>query len=337
MEFELFVGCDISQDTFNYCLRNKAESICEGQIVNSAKTIKAWLNLLKKERQIDLSKVIFCLEHTGVYGEILLRELSKQALTIFMVSAREIKLSIGFQRGKNDKVDARRIAYYAMSKADQLQPWKPKRPVLKELQLLIGLRERLITSRKVISSCDKDAKRFMTKEEHQLIVKNNVDALKGIEKSIERTDAKIESLIKNDENLKHLYQLITSVDGIGIITCSAILVKTNEFQNFTEAKKFACTAGIAPFDHTSGTSVRGKSRVSHSAHKDMKTLLHMCALGAISRNGVLHDYYKRKVNEGKNKMSVLNGVRNKLIHTIFAVVKNNTMYQKNYQYNLVRP
>jgi transposase len=334
MEFELFMGCDISQDTFNFCLRNKAENLVEGKIENSTKSIKAWLTQLKRDRHVDLSRVIFCMEHTGVYGALLLRELVNQSLTIFVVSAREIKLSIGFQRGKNDKVDAKRIANYAMSKAEQLQPWKPKRPVLNQLQVLIRLRERLINSRKEISSCNKEAKRFLTKEEYQLLIKNNTDALKGIEKSIEKADKNIQALIMNDENLKHLCQLITSVDGIGMVTCSVILVKSNEFQDFTQAKKFACTAGIAPFEHTSGTSVRGRTRVSHSAHKDLKTLIHMCAVGSITRKGDLQDYYKRKVADGKNKMSVLNAIRNKLIHRVFAVVRNNTMYQKNYQYNL---
>ena len=60
----------------------------------------------------------------------------------------------------------------------------------------------------------------------------------------------------------------------------------------------------------------------------------MCALGAIGRKGELHDFYERKVSQGKNKMSVINAVRNKLIHRIFAVVRDGVMYQKNYQYNL---
>ena len=91
---------------------------------------------------------------------------------------------------------------------------------------------------------------------------------------------------------------------------------------------------MVPFEHSSGKSVRGKSRVSHFAHKDLKTLLHMCAVGCISRKGELRDYYERKLAQGKNKMSVLNAIRNKIVHRIFAVVRDNTMYQKNYQYSL---
>jgi len=334
MESELFMGCDISQDSFNFCLRNKAENLFEGQIENSTKAIKAWVTQLKKDHRVDLSKVIFCMEHTGVYGAILLRVLANQSLTICVVSAMDIKLSVGLQRGKNDKVDAQRIAYYAMSKSDQLQQWKPKRTVLIRLQLLIRLRERLIKARKEISRYNQDAKRFHLKEDYQLLIKGSKEALQGIEKSIDKANQDIEALIMNDENLKRLCKLITSIDGIGMVTCSLVLVKTNEFLDFKEAKKFACTAGIAPFEHTSGTSVRGKTRVSHNAHKDLKTLIHMCAVGSISRKGELQDFYKRKVAEGKNKMSVLNAVRNKLIHRIFAVVRDNTMYQKNYQYNL---
>lgn len=334
MDSEFFIGCDISQDSFNYCLRSKSVILLQGQVENTTKAIKAWLKQLVKGQGIDLTKGLFCMEHTGAYGAILLRVLSGQSLTICVVSAMDIKLSTGLQRGKNDKIDAQRIANYACTKADQLRAWKPKRAVLIRLQLLIRLRERLVKARKEISRYNLDAKRFHLKEEYQLLIKGSREALAGIEKSIARANTDIEALIRADENLKRLCELITSIDGIGMVTCSMILVKTNEFKDFTDPKKFACTAGIAPFEHSSGSSIRGKTRVSHRAHKDLKTLIHMCAVGSISRKGVIQDYYLRKVAEGKNKMSVLNGVRNKLIHIIFAVVKNNVMYQKNYQYNL---
>lgn len=151
---------------------------------------------------------------------------------------------------------------------------------------------------------------------------------------IKQVDKEIEHIIKCDENLNRLSKLITSIDGVGMVTCAAVLVKTNIFLDITDAKKFAWTAGIAPFEHASGKSIRGKTRVSHRAHKDVKTLLHMCAVGSISREGELKDFYLRKVAQGKNKMLVLNAVRNKIVHRIFAVVRDGVMYQKNYQYNL---
>jgi len=329
------MGCDIAQDTFSFCLRNQAQILLEGVIPNSKTTIRKWLHELKRIHGVELTSVIFCLEHTGIYGMLLMRILHERSLTVCVEGASNIKLSLGLQRGKNDKVDARRIAEYAMRYTDRLKQWKPKRDVLEKLQLLSGMRSRLIKARHVLSSHTQEVKRFMNKEEYMLLNKGTQEALKAIEKSIINADQKIAIIIRSDEHLSHLSKLITSVDNIGMVTCAAILIRTNEFQDFKESKKFSCTAGIAPFEHSSGKSVRGKTRVSHQAHKDLKTLLHMCAVSAITREGELREYYLRKVTQGKNKMLVLNAVRNKLVGRIFAVVRDGVMYQKNYRYNLV--
>lgn len=334
MEFKLFMGCDIAQDTFTFCLRDRSGIIYQGEVSNSNKSIVKWLTELKRVHRVDLSTVLFCMEHTGIYGMILMRALHHRGHMVCVEGAANIKLSLGLQRGKNDKVDARRIAEYAMRFTDQLKQWKPKRPVLEKLQILSGIRSRLIKARNILSSHTQEVKRFMGKGEYAIMLKGTKDSLSAISRNIKKTDEEIEALIKSDENLKRLADLVTSVDNIGMVTCAAVLVKTNEFEDFKDGKKFACTAGLAPFEHTSGKSLRGKSRVSHRAHKDLKTLLHMCAVGAISRKGELRDYYQRKVEKGKNKMLVLNAVRNKLVLRIFAVVRDGVMYEKNYQYNL---
>jgi len=335
MESRLFMGCDISQDSFNYCLRNASGIILNGKVENTATHIRKWISALKKEHGLDLSQVIFCMEHTGIYGLILIRVLHERSHHVCVESAANIKLSLGLQRGKNDKVDAQRIAEYAMRYTDRLKQWKPKRAVIEKLQLLNGMRARLLKSRNILSSHTNEVKRFMGKAEYEILKKGTQASLNGIEKNIKDIDKQIQALIKSDENLTRLTRYVTSVKGVGMVTCSAMLVRTNEFKDYPDAKKFACTAGLAPFDHSSGKSIRGKSRVSHKAHKDLKTLLHMCAVNCIGKKGELKDYYDRKVAEGKNKMLIINAVRNKLVHRIFAVVRDEVMYQKNYQYNLV--
>lgn len=334
MESKLFIGCDIGQDSFTFCLRSDTQIIYQGEVSNSSKSIKKWLSDLKKDQQLELDQITFCMEHTGIYGLILMRVLHERSFTICVESAANIKLSLGIQRGKNDKVDARRIAEYAMRYTDRLKLWKPKRAILQKLQLLNSMRARLIKTRNILSRNIKEVKRFMGNEEHSILKKGTQTALAGIKKDIKHADKQIIDLIKSDENLTRLTKLVTSVHGVGIVTCSALLVKTNEFQDFTEAKKFACTAGLAPFEHSSGTSIRGKTRISHRAHKDLKTLLHLCALGCISRKGEYKDYFDRKVATGKNKMLVINAIRNKIVHRVFAVVRTQVMYQENYRYNL---
>ena len=328
------MGCDISQDSFHFCLRGPRGILLQGQITNSTKPIRSWFKELQKAHQLDLSQILFCLEHTGVYSAILLRELTARSLIICLENAMNIKLSLGLTRGKNDKVDAQRISEYAQRNADRLPQWKPKRRVIERLQLLIRMRERLIKARTELSRFNQDSKRFLLAEDTKMILAGTKRALEGIAKDIQKAEDLIESIIRSDENLSRLNKLITSINGVGLITSSTVIVRTNEFIDITKPKKFACTAGVAPFEHSSGKSVRGKSRVSHSAHKDVKTLLHMCAVGCISRKGELRDYYDRKITQGKNKMSVLNAIRNKLVHRVFAVVRDNVMYQKDYQYHL---
>ena len=146
---------------------------------------------------------------------------------------------------------------------------------------------------------------------------------------MEKVDQQIEKLIQADNGLSHLFGIITSVKSVGAQTAAQIIIRTNEFNQIRDPKKFACYAGVAPFVKESGL-FKGKARVSHMANKKMKTLLHMAALVAIVHNPDLKAYYQRKVAEGKNKMSVLNAVRNKLIHRIFACVNENRKYENIY-------
>jgi transposase len=106
-----------------------------------------------------------------------------------------------------------------------------------------------------------------------------------------------------------------------------LLVYTHGFNRLNNSRKLACYSGVAPFAYESGTSIRGKTGVSKFANNDLKQVLHMAAISSVQHNSELHLYYQRKVQEGKNKMSVINAVRNKLLHRIVAVVNRGTPYE----------
>lgn len=136
-------------------------------------------------------------------------------------------------------------------------------------------------------------------------------------------------MIDNNETLSKQHKLLCSIDGIGERTAVKMIVETNAFKDFKDPRKFCCHAGVAPFSYSSGSSQRSKNKVSNRADKTIKTLLHLSALVAATRmKGELNDYYIRKVAEGKNKMSVLNAVRAKLVYRMFAVVRHEQLYQK---------
>jgi transposase len=128
--------------------------------------------------------------------------------------------------------------------------------------------------------------------------------------------------------------MITSVPGVGLVTATEVIVSTNEFKDIREAKKYACYSGIAPFGYSSGTSIKGKAKVSKMANKHVKKLLQLAAMAAANHDKELKTYFERKVAEGKNKMAVMNAVRNKLIHRIFACIRNNRKYEKTYTHAL---
>ena len=177
-------------------------------------------------------------------------------------------------------------------------------------------------------------KQFRSHEQNKLMKASSLNTIKGLKKDLEILETKIMRLIKSDNQLLNQYKIVTSVDGVGPITAMNMIVVTNEFKDISEAKKFACYAGVVPFQYTSGTSVNSKAKVSKMANHQMKTLLHMAALSSIQMKGDLQNFYLRKIEEGKNKMSIINAIRNKIVLRVFACVNNNRMYQKNYEYSL---
>ncbi len=106
---------------------------------------------------------------------------------------------------------------------------------------------------------------------------------------------------------------------------------TDNFNKIKTYRKGACYAGIAPFEYSSGTSIRGKTKVSKMGNKYIKKLLHTCTLSILKqKKGDLYAYFKRKIEEGKHTMSVLNALRNKLLNRVFACVNNGVKYDPNY-------
>lgn len=330
MHFLYLVGIDVSKKTLDFTVLYQDEKVFHLQTPNSLKGINSFTERLNQEVDCLADQVLYCLEYTGIYNNHLLKYFEKHQFPVWVESARQIKLSLGMLRGKNDQVDSFRIAKYAYRNQDNIRLWKPTRNKIRDLKSLLSLRERLVKTRQQLATPLKEAQGFDTDQLVQLHQATLKPILVSMEKKLKQLEQKIERLIRSDQSLNQLFDQITSVTGIGSTTAAHLIAATNEFKDFTEAKKFACYAGVAPFEHRSGTSYKGRSRISHLANKRIKKLLHLSAMAAIRQTGEIQDYYHRKVESGKNKMLVLNAVRNKLIHRIFAVVRENRKYDKTY-------
>ena len=335
MSYQWFIGIDVSKQTLDITILNNNEKKMYEQIINSDQSIKSFLKKLVSDQKILLHDCLFCLEHTGIYNSHFLKVMEEKKLAVCLESSVQIKQSGGLLRGKNDKVDSYRIALYAFKNKEFLTLCQPERTVISHLRRLSGIRERLLNARKQISNIIKEDKKFIDKESSAQMMKCCKQSIKALEEDIKKTEEEIKKVIDKDEKLKELFLIIESVPGVGKITATEIVINTNEFKKINDPRKYACYAGIAPFEHSSGTSVRGKTRTSKKANMKAKSLLHMTALVAARFSDDLREYYERKVAEGKNKMNVLNAVKNKIIHRIFACVNQKRLYEKNYKYCLV--
>jgi transposase len=334
MEIKHFIGVDVSKATLDIAVVVEGKCCQHQRISNTVKDIKTALPRLLKEQKASWDTCVFCMEYTGIYNLPLLKWLQEQKAKIWLESAVQISKCTGIIRGKNDKVDSTRIALYAYTNRHQVKLWKAPKLIINKLAALLSQRNRLIKAKKQLLTVLKEQKLFLDKDIAKALDKHNQKPIAVLEQQITLIEKDIRQILKEDEHLQRLFTIITSIDGIGFITAAYVIVTTNEFINITDPKKYACYAGVVPFEHCSGTSYKGRTRVSHKANKTAKTLLHMSALAAIQMKGDLQDYYKRNVGEGKNRMCVLNAVRNKIVLRLFACVRQNRPFEKNYSYSL---
>lgn len=319
--FETFVGVDISKLTLDVCLlhENKMQHF---QIANDRRAIESFFNKLK----IDPVATCIAMENTGRYNVKLLSVIATLNFVVYVIAPIHIAKSLGLVRGKNDKIDAARIARFAQKEYQDLTPWQPQRTVITELQMLLTERKRLVNIIKDLKTSVQELEVYEKSFALRTALKSNKQMMKATEKNLEMIELALDEIINKDEQLKEQKAYITSVKGVGKVLCLYLIVRTNEFRNINEPRKLACYSGVVPFRNKSGTSINGRPRVSYYADKELKKLLHLSAMSVIRLDEELKEYYQRKVAEGKNKMSVLNAVRNKLVHRICSVVNQKRNY-----------
>ena len=331
-----FIGIDVSKLTLDVCIINYEGLQEHREFENNRKGFKKMLLWLMSSGSFASTNALFCLEHTGVYTRQLVEYLLQQGANVWMESALHLKRSMGMTRGKNDKVDSYRIARYAMTNGDKAKLVKPGNKTLQLIKDLMSNRKRIKKSIQSLKVSVKELKR-VDKAAGKELEAFTKPALTGLTKSKQAIEKRMQELINSDEELKRIFQLVTSVKCVGPVLAIELMVYTHSFTRMTGIKQLACYCGVAPFSHTSGTSVKGKTGTSNFANMALKSTLHLAAISSTQYVPDIKQYYNRKVGEGKKKMSVINAIRNKLLSRVLTVVKRGTPYVENYlQNNLVR-
>lgn len=325
MEQRYFIGVDLSKSKVDvFVVDSSCHKVLHEQLPNNEGKLKSFLKALLKTRQAITQELLVCCEHTGIYGQPLMRACHAVNVPLWVENALLIKKASTQLRGKSDLLDSQRIAEYALRYGDRQRLHQPKDPSSKQVQDLLHARESLIDSINRLEKQINESKQF-DKELHATLNESFRQSIRVMKNSLAKIELRLKQVVAANAEMQRNVQLASSVKGIGLIVAMNLVVATDNFRCFETARQFACYAGVVPFPNESGTLIK-RPRVSRYANKQMKSLLHMGAIAAIRSNPQLKQYYERKVAEGKNKMLVLNAVRNKLIHIVWAVIKRGTPY-----------
>ena len=190
----------------------------------------------------------------------------------------------------------------------------------------MSLKAKLIKQRAAYKGTLGEQKNIYKTKDFKTIFHVQEKMIHYLTKQIKCIENEIVEIIKNESELQKSLSLILSIKGIGLQMATTMIIATENFKKFENWRKFASYCGIAPFPYQSGTSIRGRNKVSQLANKKIKALIHMCAITAIQHNPEMKKYYNKRIDIGKSKMSTINIIRNKLIARIFAVINRQTPY-----------
>lgn len=334
---QTFIGIDVSKLTLDVSIITVDGYQQHEQFENNAKGFKKLHTWLHSTNLFSYETALFCMEHTGIYTRQFVQFLMLRNAKLWMESALHLKRSMGMTRGKNDKIDSYRIARYAMTNADRVQLVTLSNKTLMLIKDLMSNRDRINKSYQSIKVSIREMER-VDKATGKELTKLNKAAIAGLLKSKTAIENRIRKLVEQDKELKNIFALVTSIKGVGPVLATELLVYTHKFTRMNNAKQLACYCGVAPFTHTSGTSIKGRTGTSNFANMNLKSTLHLAALSSTRYVPDIKQYYERKVAEGKSKMCVLNAVRNKILQRVLAVVKRGTPYVENYlEINLENP
>jgi transposase len=314
-----FIGIDVSKLTLDVYLHNQSQHNVFSNDIDGFKLMLDWLKQLK----VSVKSMAICFEHTGIYSEDLSVFLSEKKICFYMESSLNIKYSIGLQRGKNDKIDSKRIANFIALHAEHLSPTVLSKSAVTQLRKLLSMRSHLEKEKISIKNRLKNSSKSGALD---IVFQIESDLLKTFNDKLKLVEEEIKSLIKSDDNLRQIDELVQSIKGVGPVSSWYLIATTNGFEYFDNARQYACYSGIAPFEKSSGTSIKGKTQTDRRSNRKINGVLTMAARSAVLNNIEMREYMERKIQEGKHYNCALNAVKNKLVSRVFAVVKRKTPY-----------
>lgn len=273
--------------------------------------------------------VRFVMEATGIYHQKLAYYLDEHGFEVSIVLPNKISnyMRTLQQKTINDKASSEAIARFGLER--NLDRWKRPKEIYRQLQQLTRERDQLVAERSA-------AKNQLHAEEAEAYPnKNTVKRMKARirflntqEKEIKQ---EIDSIVKSNQELKNEIDNICTIPGVGQLTATIVLAETNGFELIRNKRQLVSYAGLDIKEKTSGTSVKGKPRISKKGNKNLRRAMHLPALGSIKYNAVHRTIYSRLVSRSGIKMKGVVAVQRKLLELIYTLYKNKTVFQPDYE------
>ena len=307
------LGIDIAKLKFNACLINSRDKLKHKVFPNTStgfEHLREWLSRQGVER------VHACLEATGTYGEALALFLHQAGHTVSVINPAAIKAfaQSRLSRTKTDKVDAELIARFTQAQAPPA--WTPLPAEVRELQALVRRLESLVEMRVA------EENRLSSGITVEAVQQSVQEHLAYLNEQIKHTEELIRRHINNHPGLKRQSQLLDSIPGIAGTTAALLLSEITDITQYRSARQVAAYAGLVPRERQSGSSVRGRTRLSKIGNARLRRALYFPAITALRCSPFFQAWAKGLQERGKSKMSVVCAVMRKLVHLAYGVLKS---------------
>jgi transposase len=316
------IRIDISKQKFDVCLIDLQNQKQQKTFTNDNKGFEAFKAIIPSN-----SEVVAAIEATGCYGENLVHYLYSCDIKVFVLNPAQVKYYAKsvMLRTKTDKVDAKLICDFLKIHQDQLHQWKPRPISLEELQGLYR--------------CICDFKDDRARVKCHIESCTNTDslgkkiALPYYESQLKHLTEKIKELrslaiekISSSEELSKKFELLKTIPGIGEETALGILAELIDVNRFVNAKQLAAYAGLNPAIRESGSSVKGRGKISKVGSKQLRSLLYLPAMSALRYNPIIKAFGDRLKAKGKNGKVIIVAAMRKLLHMIYGILKSGNLF-----------
>jgi transposase len=295
--------------------------------VNNEKGFTAMILWVKKQTDAD-SPLRYVMEATGVYHEAVAYFLSDKAYSVSIVMPNKITNFFRTLETKTvtDKSMSEAIALFGLEK--KVEDWIQPKKVFRELRQITRERDQLIAERTILKN-QLHAEQVEAHPSEQTINRIKI-RIKVVNGQLKETLAEITAAIKNDTEIGQSVNLLTSIPGIGLLTAAVIMAETNGFELIRSKKQLTSYAGLDVKEKESGTSVKGKPRISKRGNRHLRKAMYMPALSAIRHSERYKAIFVRIVSRNSIKMKGAVAVQRKLLEMTYIIYKTQTPYLNDY-------